>query len=468
LNRVPNAYAAHWGSPGEVGRRFQNVGNAYGTSPAPWYGMVYDMQHRDVEVLMLYPLDLVAADERFGSWMNQYGYANLISQEKLLECGEVKNGAVEVAGRRFTTLTALFEPFPSQKLLDMMEQLAKQGGTVIWSGPAPIIDRDGKPVLDRWAKLMGVGYQPLPGDGLIAPGKQVAFSGVLDGLAPMTILTDLLVDRVYPVTPLEGTSVIAKVMKHVVGTRRETGAGGEVSFLGFRPRDDQAASLGYETRYWFDILQRLGAYRPSGAFGDTNDNTENFSRTTGYFAAHFPNGTTTVAPHFKDLEEAWPGGFARKRDEDAKLVATLDLPTDDIALADAKLNGHNVTYTGKNAMAFRVDGAGNLVAFCGEGSGRVTIDGKETVFSETALPLVAWAPVPEARRVPNGAVLIIRVHGDGALSIPAPGLAGAAELVRQGATEGSRGETVAHEYVDGMVKFTSQGGGWYYLVPKGA
>ncbi len=465
LNRVPNAYAAHWGSPRQVRERFHNVGNAYGTSPAPWYGMVYDMEHRDVEVLMLYPIDLVAADERFGSWMNQYGYANLITQEKLLERGEVKNGAVEVAGRRFTTLTALFEPFPSAKLLDMMAQLAEQGGTVIWSGPPPVIDNEGKPVLDRWEKLMGVNHRPRPVDGLIAPGQQVVFSGTLEGLAPMTILTSLLVDHVYPVTPREGTAVAAQVKKHVVGTVRTTAQGGKISFLGFRPRDDQAASLGYETRYWFDILQRLGAYQPTGAFGDTNDNTENYSRSTGYFSARFPNGATSVAPHFKDLEEAWSGGFARKRDEDDKLVATLDLPTEDIVLADAKINGHAVTYTGKKTLAFRVDDAGNLVAFSGEGAGRITIDGRETVFADKPMPLVAWAPVPEARRVQDGAVLLIRVHGKGTVHIPAPDLPRAIEVVRQGAIEGSRGATVPHEYTGGMVTFTSPGNGWYYVVP---
>ena len=244
-----------------------------------------------------------------------------------------------------------------------------------------------------------------------------------------------------------------------------TGAGGRLSFLGFRPRDDQSGSLGYETRYWFDILQRLGAYQPTGAFPGINDNTEDFSRSTGYFAARFPNGSTTVAPHFKDLEEGWYGGFGRKRDEDAAVVARLDLPTDDIVLEEAKLNGHAVTYTGKNTLAFRVED-GTLVAFCGEGADRITIDGKETVFATQPTPLVGWAPVPEARRVDGGAVQIIRVHGNGGVRIPAPAGLGDFEVVRQGATEGSRGDAVAHTVEDGMVCFDG-GSGWFYIVPRG-
>ena len=114
LNEVPYSYAAHWGMPAEINRRRTSLVNAYGAAGSPLFGLVQDMQHRDVDVLMLYPLDLVAVDERFGSWMTQYGYANLITQAKLLERGKVAGNAIELAGRRFTTLATMFEPFPSQ------------------------------------------------------------------------------------------------------------------------------------------------------------------------------------------------------------------------------------------------------------------------------------------------------------------------------------------------------------------
>ena len=47
--------------------------------------------------------------------MVQYGYGNYVTAAKLLERGKVKGNAIEMAGRRFTTLVTLFEPFPSEE-----------------------------------------------------------------------------------------------------------------------------------------------------------------------------------------------------------------------------------------------------------------------------------------------------------------------------------------------------------------
>ena len=135
-------------------------------------GAVQDMQHRDVDVLMLYPLDLTAVEERFGSWMTQYPYANYVTQAKLLEQGRVAGGAIELAGRRFTTLAATFEPFPSQRLLDMMRNLVEQGGRVVWSGPPPVLTDEGDDALDSWSALFGVSYEPGLNEGLPVPGQQ--------------------------------------------------------------------------------------------------------------------------------------------------------------------------------------------------------------------------------------------------------------------------------------------------------
>ena len=85
LNRTPYAYAAAWGMPDEVLRRHQAVCDAFGASANPWFQAVQDCQHRDTDVLMLYPLSLVACEERFGSWMVQYGYANYVTSKRLLE-----------------------------------------------------------------------------------------------------------------------------------------------------------------------------------------------------------------------------------------------------------------------------------------------------------------------------------------------------------------------------------------------
>jgi len=105
LNRTPYAYAAHWGMPGAAGERRQALVDAYGASASPAFQAIEDSQHRDVEVLMLYPLSLVASEERFGSWMAQYGYANYVTPEVLLERGRVaSNGVIEMAGRQFSTI----------------------------------------------------------------------------------------------------------------------------------------------------------------------------------------------------------------------------------------------------------------------------------------------------------------------------------------------------------------------------
>ena len=62
-----------------------------------------------------------------------------------------------------------------------------------------------------------------------------------------------------------------------VGDRRswaptaQIGENGSTTFLGFRPRDDQAASLGAEVRTWFEILLALGAYPGSRRTGGRND-----------------------------------------------------------------------------------------------------------------------------------------------------------------------------------------------------
>ena len=92
-------------APGRL-RRLWSLGQ-------PWFQAVQDAQHRDTDVLMLYPLSLVACEERFGSWMVQYGYANYVTPQKLLEHARVgADGHIEMAGRKFGTLAVLFEPLP--------------------------------------------------------------------------------------------------------------------------------------------------------------------------------------------------------------------------------------------------------------------------------------------------------------------------------------------------------------------
>jgi len=468
LNAVPYSYAAHWGMPGALAQRRHALVDVYGAAASPPFMLVEEAQHRDCDVLMLYPMDLVAVEERFGSWMTQYGYANYITQAKLLERGAVRDGAIEVAGRRFTTLATLFEPFPGAQLMAMMRDLAAQGGRVVWSGPPPVIDAEGNPVTAAWNDLFGVDYAPEPGDGLIVPGREVQFAGPLAQVPPQTILTDFIVDRIYPATPREGTAAAATAQNWTVGAVRSTEAGGSLTYLGFRPRDDQAASLGYETRTWFEVLNALGAYPSTGAFEGVNDNPEYVSRTSEYLTCRFPNGTIAVAPHFRAMEEGWPGGFARNEEEDAAYLAQNPPPSDEIHLAGFKVAGRTVDYDGRNAVAFRMNEAGNLIAFAGSGSATIVVDGIAHAFGDEPFGQAAWAPVAEARRVPGGAILQILARGKGPLRIPATHLPEDLQVFAEGPAPGSRGNPVeSHREGDTLVIEIGGGssGRWLYAIP---
>ncbi|MBI4559202.1 MAG: hypothetical protein HY706_16580 [Candidatus Hydrogenedentes bacterium] len=470
LNEVPYSYGAHWGMPHELSRRRSSLMNTYGAAGSPLFGIVQGMQHRDVDVLMLYPLDLVAVDERFGSWMTQYGYANLITEAKLLERGTIENGRIQVAGRTFTTLAATFHPFPSAKLLELMRGFTETGGRVIWSGPPPVLTWESENALGAWQDLFGVDYAPGQNEGLLAPGKEVRFEGILSGIAPQVIPTHFLVDRIYPVKPRENLAPVARVKDMIVGVHRNFPSGGTATFLGYRPRDDQSRSLGYESRNWFEMLATLGAYPPSGKFAGVNDNTEYLSRTTDFLTCRFPNGAVAIARHFRETEEDWPGGFARNEAEDRAYLERVPPPSDKLELREFKVNGHTVTYNGEQAMAFRVNEAGDLVAFAGSGSKEVSINGKTFVFADQELPQIAWAPVPAERRVDGGAILQLMVHGSGTIRIPDAGMPQSLALVVEGPVPGSRDKTIPHRRENGsltadLMPHTS--GRWIYAVLSG-
>jgi hypothetical protein len=444
INEIPYSYCAHWGHPPEVDWRRHQLQNVFGaTGGVNIFSLAQDMQHRDVDVLMLYPLDLVSVEERFGSWTTQYGYANMITQAKLLEMGKVKNGYIEIAGRRFTTLATNFEPFPTVQLLDMMKELAQSGGKVIWSGPPPIIDRQESPILEQWQELFGVSYKPLAGGwGLSVPGHEVKFDDVLKNVAPQIILTDFLVDHIYPITPQGDSKIVARCGKHTIGTYRTTSNDGVLVYLGYRPRDDQSASLGYETRNWFEVLHALNAYAD-------DDNTEVISRTTDYAACRFPNGTIAIAPHLTRLEEAWSGGFARNQEEDDAITKQLDLPSREISLKSFKINGHCVDYEGIGAVAFRLNEAGELIAFAGQGCSSITIDGKKFEFAEHPINQIGWAPVPESRQVENGAKLMVLCNATGSLRIPASLYPKDILFYAEGSLLGQKGQPVSCKQENG-------------------
>ena len=89
------------------------------------------------------------------------------------------------------------------------------------------------------------------------PAKRSLSCGSFAAVPRQTVLTDFLVDRIYPVEAGAGCEVVARADGRIVGTIRKTQKG-SASYFGFRPRDDQSASLGYETRTLFEILHAVG------------------------------------------------------------------------------------------------------------------------------------------------------------------------------------------------------------------
>ena len=452
INKYPNSYTGFWGMPAPVRERIKAVVSAYGANATPTIKAISENVHRDVDVLMLYPMNLVAFEERFGSWMVQYGYANYITAEKLLEMGEVQeDGKIHLAGRTFTTLITLFEVLPRPGLLEMMKNLARSGGKVIWTGPPPLLDASGAVCLSGWQDLFGVNFQPSVFQGEMAAGKVVKFLNSFSEIPVQNILTDFIIDRIYPVEKLAESEIIAKVEQQVVGTQRQYHKG-SVVYLGFRPRDDQSASLGMEQRTWFEVLNALGTYAPTGKFSGVNDNTEYLSRTTDYLCTRFPNGATVVARHYRRHRESWPGGFSRDKKEDEEIIRQNPLPADNIDLNYFKVNGHDVVFSGRLILAFNTDLAGRLTAFEGHDCNQLGLDSKNYVFSGKKQKHLAWAPVTTDRQIPDKAFFQIYIDGFGEITIPLSTNRKNLKIFAEGPGPGSKGEEVAFIYENGYLK----------------
>jgi hypothetical protein len=118
-------------------------------------------------------------------------------------------------------------------------------------------------------------------------------------------------------------------------------------------------------------------------------------------------------------------------------------------------------------MAFRVNEAGALLAFCGAGCTQITVDGRTTVISDQPVGLVAWAPVEPSRRVAGGAIQQIWVYGNAPVHVPLVADAPAVEIVAEGATPGSRGQAVPFKLEEGQRLAIEKPvpGRWMYVVP---
>lgn len=425
INKYPNAYAACWGMP-EPARIWKvATNNAFGAQASRSIDLMTGHVHRDVDVLILYPMNLVAAEPRFGSWMAQYAYANYITSDKLLEMGKIlPDGRIQVAGKSYSTLVALYEPLPAVGLLDFMHDFAAAGGKLVWFGPPALIDEKSENCSAQWSDLFKVNYPFSIYQGEIASGKILNFKSQLEKVPSQTILTDFLVDRIYPVDAASGAVSVAEVDGKVVGVSSKVGKG-LACYLGFRPRDDQSASLGYETRTLFEILNAVGAYPSTGKFDNANDNTEYVSRNSDYLTTRFPNGTTIVVRHYRTHRENWPGGFSRDDEADNKILLGNPMPTNDVVLKDFKVNGHRVDFTGKLTVAFRLDNLKKLMAFDGSQCKEISIDGEKYTFSENPFSRIVFVPENE-----SGSSYAIYLQGEGKIRIPVSGLtAGRSKLL---------------------------------------
>ncbi len=415
INKYPSAYAAAWGFPDKALERRMVINYAFGAQAPRDISMITGGVHRDVEVLALYPMSLVATEERFGSWMTQYGYANYLSAEKLVQMAKLQDdGKLAVKDKKYGTIVVLFEPLPEKGLLDLLAQFTEKGGKVLWFGTPPLIDSEGEDCSKQWQELSGITWQFDGYMGEIAAGKEVAFSGSLSDVPKQTILTDFLVDRIYP-AEANGNEIVASCDGKTIGVKTMHGQG-EFYYLGFRPRDDQSESLGYETRTLFETLKAAGAYPPSGAIAGVNDNPSVVSRTSDYFVTRFPNTTTMVICHYRTHRENWEGGFSRNAENDAKALAVNPLPSDGIELDNVAINGHHVSFKGRLWLAFRTT-ENKLAAFIGNDCNEISIDGKVYRFSDQPLSKIVFIPETNGGKT----VYHIQVTGTGKVRLPIVG-----------------------------------------------
>ncbi len=411
VNRFPYSYPAFWGMPDKVAERKAAINDAFGGRiRSKSLEMITGKVHRNVDVLMLYPMNLVAVEERFGSWITQYGFANFITAEKLLELGVVNDdGEIEIKDKKYSSLVALFEPLPQKGLLNLMSELKSKGGNLFWFGPPPVIDGEGKNCQPQWQSIFGVKHESNMPLGQIAAGKKIDFTNQLDQVPHQYILTDFIVDHIYPVTAEAGTSRLAFCDGQLLGTGKD-----RAYYFGFRPRDDQSGSLGYETRTLFEILDKLGAYPATGKFTGINDNPEHVSRTSEYLATRFPNGATSIVRHYRTHRESWDGNFSRDQEQDRKVLEINPLPPVEIDIDNFMVNGHKISYNGRLNMAFRMNETNELIAFEGQNCKQVKIDGKTYEFSDTPLQKIAFSPSANTEKDE----MLIQINGESKVTIP--------------------------------------------------
>ena len=99
----------------------------------------------------------------------------------------------------------------------------------------------------------------------------------------------------------------------------------------------------------------------------------------------------------------------------------------------------------------------------------LTIDGRAFVFADHPFSLVSFAPVPEERRVEGGALYILRIEGEGEITLPLTNLPAGVECAAEGPTPGSRGPVIPHTVEKDGLKLSltpAARGRWIYVIEK--
>ena len=375
LNAEKTGYAGGWGSPRPIIERLNAVGRAYGNGGFRGFSgdtFVQNMENRLTDVLAIYPLDLLYTEERFGSWMVQYGYCNYITEQKLLEYASVDStGMLMVNGRSYRALVFLYQSFINGKTLKLINDFLANGGRVIWMATPPVLCWDNDGPADIWCDLFGV----KPGSelfrGIPAKNSKIRFDAVVN-TADMVIPTEMLPDFIYDVTANDAKE-IAWLGDRAVGFEKIYAGGGRSVYLAFRARDDQSQSMGSDISTLFDLLCYIGAYSKDGA--------EIISRPekAKYLINRFPNGAVSIAAHYRTFKECWPGLFGRDPKQDEEYLLGRELPSMEITLSNERLFGNLVNYRGSGTLSYRVED-GRLCGFSGN-SGYIAINGKEYSFA---------------------------------------------------------------------------------------
>ena len=446
-NDYNNAYSAHWGMPAECSSRRNDIVTAYGDQGAVSASFLNGRVHRETDVLILYPMNLVAANSRFGSWMTQYGYADYITSDKLIELGKVTaDGHIQVKSRLYTTLVSLFDIVPDTEILKMMEDLSMNGGKAVWFGMPPMLSSDGTDCQKLWEQIFDVSYTYKSYYGNISCGKKITFSNSFKDVPEQLILTEFMVDRTFPVQVLNNTiEKTAYINKDLVGTKNKNGRG-DAYYFGFRPRDDQSASLGYETRTLFEILNSIGAYRSSGKFPGVNDNPDVISRTTNYLTTCFPNGNIVITPHYRSQPETWDSDWQRFPKKDSIALIANPVPSDSIYISDLKVHGHSVSYNGKGLLSFLTDETNVLTGFEGRNTNEITIDGRNYKFAESKQKSVFFSPILPDQQFEKKAFYVIKLEGTGTIAIPIHIQRKKLALFAEGSILGSKGKPVSFTF----------------------